>query len=380
MSFASLAERYGDFYAPVFELRVGEIANRFSTTETYTGDQGLISGLRVDTAIDRVNRFSFSLNDVFDRQQGEAGRFDPAIRSAFTVGTAVEIEMGYATGGTTTLLRGRINAVKPNFPAGGAPSLSVTGYDLLHGMQQGTGDGHWADTDLGTIIQDLVNGVGFADTRIETEGVSIIDRHHPETSDHAFLARLAREHDSEFFARAGSFHFRKTTTASTLAPTATLTYGQALRSFTPGSANPRAESTDARGDQPRVGTVKVRHHDEINKEAIVGTAEVPGGGDETRVETIPVRSEAEADQRAESIASEIARRGDTGPRGDGPSDEGTEARAETIGLPEIQIGRVVELTGLGEEYSGTYHVEAANHRIDDAGYTTTFDVRRPTNE
>ncbi len=377
MSFAELADRHDDFHAPSFEVRVGEAKNGFDGADDF-GDQGRVSGLQVETAIDRANRFSFTLNDVFDRRDGENGAFDPDLRSTFAEGSEVEIRLGYGTAEPTSLFWGRIDSVKPNFPARGTPGLSVEGYDLSYGLRNRTGEGGWEDSDLETIVEDLVDETPFAGVEIDVGSVPIGDRRHPETDDNEFLTRLADEHDAAFFSRAGTFHFRKHSRVSELSPEATLRYGQALRSFTPGSANPRSESTEVRGSGPRVGTVKVRHNDEVGNEAIVGTADVPGGGQETRVETIPVRSEDEAEQHAESIAGEIARRGDTRSRRSAGTDAGGRggSRAETLGLPEIQIGRVLDLAGLGEEFSGRYHVESANHRIDDSGYTTSFDLRK----
>lgn len=371
MSFADLADRYGDFHAPAFEVLVGEF-DAGDRRESFTGAGGLVSGLRVDTAIDRSNRFSFTLNDVFDRSSGENGAFDGDVTSTFEPGAAVEVGMGYAVGGTTTLLRGRIDSIQPNFPAGGVPSLSVSGYDLRHGLMQGTGTGHWQDTDLASVVRDLTDGPSFADREIGGDGVTVTDLAHPEGSDGAFLRLLADENDYEFFSRAGTFHFRERAASSRLSPELTLSYGRALRSFTPGTAAPAGG-----GGRPDVGTVKVRHNDEVAREPIVGTAEVPGGGEETHVETIPVRSRAEAEQRARSIARGIAERGGATP----PETAGESAsRGETLGIPELQIGRVIELAGLGAEFSGRYHVESATHRIDGTGYTTSFDVRRPTDE
>ena len=377
MSFAELADRYDDFHAPSFEVRVGNANNGFTSTEDF-GEKGRVSGLRIETAIDRANRFSFSLNDVFDRTKGENGAFDPKVRSTFAEGSELEIRLGYGTAEPTSLLWGRVDSVKPDFPASGTPGLSVEGYDLRYGLRNLTGDGGWEDSDLETIVDDLVADIPFEGVEVDVGDVPIENRRHPETPNSEFLDTLAKEYDAEFFSRAGTFHFRKQSRVSELTPETTLRYGKALRSFTPGSANPRSESRDVRGSGPRVGTVKVRHNDEVGNEPIVGTAEVTGGGSETRVETIPVRSESEAEQRAQSIAGEIARTGHSTAGSVAGQDAGGRggSRAETLGLPQIQIGRVLELTGLGDEFSGKYHVESANHRIDDSGYTTSFDLRK----
>jgi len=382
MSFAELADRYDDFYVPAFEVRVGDPDQDFEGADVFTGDRGLVSGLRIDTAIDRLHRFSFSLGDCFDRTAGTDGQFDPGLQQTFAVGTDVELRTGYGTEASETLLRGRIDAVEPNFPAEGAPSLSVDGFDLRDALQRGTGTGRWEQTDLTTVVRDLTADPPFRGREIDPGSVTITDLHHPETSDHELLERLAGEHDCEFFTRGGTAHFRRQAAVEDLSPEATLRYGRALRSFTPGSAKPRAGEGEGRADRSQVGTVKVRHNDETSREPIVGTADVPGGGSETRVETIPVRSQTEAEERAASIAGEIARTGDDRAGStDGPPAGGhSGSRAETLGLPEVQVGRVLELTGLGVAFSGRYHVETATHRVDDSGYATSFGLRRLPDE
>jgi phage protein D len=367
MSFAELAERHDDFFAPTFRLRAGNAAAGFPDASTFTDEDGVVSGLRVETSLEGTSRFSFALNDVFDRERGENGRFDPELRETFSEGTDVEVGMGYGTGETTTLIRGRIESVKPNFPSQGGPSLAVDGRDFRYLLRKGTGTGRWEETDLETVVRDLIGETPFAGIAFDAGRVPITSLHHPETSDWEFLRTLAADNDAEFFSRAGTFHFRDRSRVQNRSPETTLRYGQALRSFTPGTATPRSGSSDSRATRSRVGTVKVRHNDEKNKEPIVGTGEVAGGGEKTRVETVPVRSEAEAERRAQSIARDIARSGEGGGR------DGSGNRGETIGLPEIQVGRAVELTGLGA-FSGTYHIESADHRLDESGYSTSFGV------
>lgn len=377
MSFEQLAEDHDDFYAPAFEIRVGKPAQGFaSPTATYDGSQGVVADLRIDTNIDQVNRFSFTLEDCFDRTADSDGAFDEDLRSTFEEGTALDVRAGYGGSASESLLWGRVDTVKPTFPSGGSPSLSVSGFDLTNDLKEGSGSGKWEETDLDSVVEELVSDPPFDGTEVDAGSPSIDTLHHSENSDYRFLTTLADRHDCEQFSRAGTYYFREQSAAGDSSAVATLEYGRALRSFTPGSDNPRS-SSGSRGSQPTVGTVKVRHNDEVKKEAIVGEASVEGGGDEERVETAPVRSTDEAERRAEAIAGAIERTGDdNADPGDGRDGD----RAETLGLPELQVGTVVKLGGIGEKFSGEYYVESATHRLDDAGYTTSFSVRRLTNE
>jgi len=49
---------------------------------------------------------------------------------------------------------------------------------------------------------------------------------------------------------------------------------------------------------------------------------------------------------------------------------------ETIGMPELKPGENVELTGMGEQFSGQYHIEEVTHTISDSGYSETFNKRK----
>jgi phage protein D len=339
MDFTDLQAAYGGFYTPRFEIRVGQ-----ANPETFTEADGRVSGLSVETALDRLNRVSFTLNGVFDPENRQ---FVAEYTETFEEGRLLEVRLGY--GDTRKLVfRGRIDTLRPEFPESSGPRVSVAGHDLLDGLTDGTGRGSWSETTLDTVVSDLVGGLDFRGQDIAGSDVSFTRLAHPETSDYQFLSRLAGEYGFERFSRAGVFHFREP--QPDREPMLELEYGRSLRSFAP--------SADA--GESDVGTVKVRHWDEKRKTEIVGTAEVTDGGSETRVHKTPVRSTAEAERRADAVARRLSK----GPR----------SRGETLGIPDLEIGTVIDLDGLGDDHSGSYYVESANHRIDAGGYTTDFEV------
>jgi hypothetical protein len=48
----------------------------------------------------------------------------------------------------------------------------------------------------------------------------------------------------------------------------------------------------------------------------------------------------------------------------------------TVGNLAIKAGQVINLEGLGDQFSGNYRVTTATHTIDSAGFKTAFDVRK----
>jgi phage protein D len=79
----------------------------------------------------------------------------------------------------------------------------------------------------------------------------------------------------------------------------------------------------------------------------------------------PVHTQAEADERAKAILDERAQDFVTG-------------SGECIGLPEIVPDVNIELGGMGRGFSKTYWVSEATHKLDGAGYSTTFKVQETT--
>ena len=48
----------------------------------------------------------------------------------------------------------------------------------------------------------------------------------------------------------------------------------------------------------------------------------------------------------------------------------------TIGNPAIKASRVIELKGLGAQFSGLWRITSATHTFDGGGYRTAFEVRK----
>jgi hypothetical protein len=47
-----------------------------------------------------------------------------------------------------------------------------------------------------------------------------------------------------------------------------------------------------------------------------------------------------------------------------------------VGDPRIKAGAVINLEGLGEQFSGLYRIKSATHTLDAGGYRTSFEVRK----
>jgi phage protein D len=344
MTLADLGSRYDDFYTPRFLLRVGG--------SEYGSDQGLVSSVSVDTAAEKADRFSFTLDTAYDAREG---RFPDLDWGTFDMGTDVEIDVGYGKT-TETILVGSIAEHRVDFPRNGSPQVDISGYGLLHEMQRNSNSRSWDETTDSDVAKEVANEYRFETVTVEetdTQRPKIVQN---DETDHTFLERLAEPNSDEdagyrVTVRRDEFIFG--TPPSDEEPTVTLPYGDALQSFSPEYRT---------GSQ--VGSVEVRGYDSGTKSGIVGTAKSDTVQEGSEVVRRQVDSQAEAETAARARLDDIE------------SDRLT-GRGESIGLPEIQAGKTVELSRLGDRFSREYYVESASHTVGTDGYTTSFTVRLP---
>lgn len=339
MTLTHLEDDYDHFYAPRFEVTIGE--------QTYREADGRISNLSVETGLSKTATASFRLNADYEHERGTF--LEDALPDE---SGALTVEMGYGTRLQTTF-EGRVTAVQPNFPAQGGPTLQFQAEGPTATLLDGTNSRSWTETTLSSVITEVLEDAGIDETDVDLgdDDLDMKAIFQDDQSDREFLrTKFVERFGIELFASGGTVTARLPDPGAE--PTVTLEYGQSLQSFQPTGSN---ESTPP-------GTAKVRGWDPAQKSAITAETSVPTGDDRTNVESATVEDQKEAQLMADANAYELT-----------PADSGT---AKTIGLPEIEPGTVVALERLGERFSGRYYVTACTHRFDDSGYTTSFDGDR----
>lgn len=349
MNFVELQSKYEEFYAPRFSVTVNNT--------TFTDRDGVISDLKVDTTIDGADQFSFALNYQFD---WEANQFVGLDWDQFAVGTPISIQIGYGSSiegddsapqpAADPAFVGTIAAVKSDYPAGGTPTIQVSGFDPLKEMMNGQHDRSWEDKSLSDIVDELATEY-FKTTEIDETGLTVTKITQDQESDYEFIIKkIAEPYGFEVFARRDTFYFKtRDPTKRPTEPSLRLRYGESLSSFSP-EVN--------QGSQ--VQTVEVHHWDPDTKSKIVGKASVENGSG-TRILRSPVADTEEAEKRAWGELNRISQAfvGGTG---------------ETLGLPELRAGVFVGIDGVGERFSTNYFVTQASHSLGGSGYTTSFQV------
>jgi phage protein D len=282
-------------------------------------------------------------------------------------GVKLEVTLGYDTA-VISLIKGEVTALEPEFNQDEAPTLNVQGYDLLHRFRRGRKTKSYLQLKDSEIVRQIASNLGLTaevdDTEVTHEYLL-----QNNLTDIDFLLERARRIRYELVIEDGTLHFRKT--ANDKSKVVSLEYGFTLRSF-----YPRLSTAS------QVSEVLVQGWDVKTKKAITGRArsgdEVSKMGGRQLGASItesaffaakniiidqPIFSEGEANQIAKGKFNEMALEFITG--------EGT-----AIGNGDIQAGGVIELTKLGQRFSGLYYVTSATHTIDSTGYTTKFTVER----
>ncbi|XYI01024.1 phage late control D family protein [Sorangium sp. So ce1128] len=357
------------FYVPRYRVRI-------NGRELHERGSDFLS-VEVSDSISELSGFTLVLNNWDDGD----GRRRPGFKytedfSAIAPGSRVEIEMGYEDAPPMELmLTGVITALDPSFPASGAPTITVRGFDRLYEMRNQPKSKSWSVNDA-RIARDIARSYGMkaqVDARLDNnaplpEPDGVVPQQNMD--DIAFLFERARRINFEVYARGDTLHFVRSREGQP--PVLRLQWGTSLVSFSPTLSFARQVSevtvrawhpysgaliqvTERRLDPDEVPPGKRPADDLIQQLFRKEKQEI--------ITSEGVLSEADARALAHSV---LARSSD-------PFVTGT---AQTVGVPLLRAGENVELTGLGKVFDGKYYITESTHTIDEGGYQTSIQVRK----
>lgn len=364
MGLATFAKTYRDFYAPAFSLLVGgqDVVRNLLIP---------ISQIEVDLMLGTASRFSFTVTDCYRPESGtfKSGAGEPL---PFSFGSRVSISLGYRDSkGMKEMIQGVITEVTTDFPEGGSPELTVSGFDNGFLMTIGKVPHTWQGRRDTYVAQEIADSYNL-DSRIYAEiGKNQVHEQteRGEETDWAFLQRLAeRNHFVLFMDETSTLHFHPRESEGDVV--VELAYGKGLLSFKPEAnladqiCGVEVQSWDPKTKQPIVGIATAGEESgrsgtsggEYLKEFVLDPDKRPI----LRIR-LPAFTQAEANQRASAALNECAKQFLTG-------------EGETIGLPEIRPNTNIALTKLGRDFSRPYYIKQATHKIDTNGYRTRFKV------
>ena len=322
--------------------------------------------------------------------------------SLLTVDQGFKLFIGYAPDPLEQVFVGEITGVEPTFPNGGMPAIRVTAHDFLQRLTHGKVDRTFAITIPETLIipipdpavAAIVSGtnlllpsldpIGAALSTLMTLATYIAAPTEPEkwvrkqsgTSDFDFLTGIAKENGWEMFIdhtqEPKGYVLRFQFLMQDYSPSVTLEWGKSLMDFTP-----RITTVgDVFGISAKVWVASLQMEFTIvvswdYDRAAFNLMVYPGLGDLTSVlgesakKTISIKATGFA-STLRDILTELLPRLNNRLTGTG----------NTIGNPQIKAGRVINLNGLGSQFSGLYRITSATHTFDGSGYKTSFKVRK----
>jgi hypothetical protein len=320
------------------------------------------------------------------------------------VDSSFRLSIGYAPGPLEEVFVGTITGVEAAFPSSGIPTMRITAQDHIQRMQQGTKDrafriaiptvGNFPLPDA--VVAMLVSGldglipamdpVGGAISTLTTlatflafpQFAQLSVRKQVGQSDFDFLSEIARENGWSMFIdhtvqpRGSVLRFQFL--IQDYSPDVTLRWGSSLSDFTP-----RITTVgDVAGVSARVWVDSIKTEFVINvswdyDRAALNVTVYPSlagdlssvVGEEEAKKNIAVTPTGYA-TAPRTILSELLPRLNNRLTGSGTC----------VGNPRLKASKVVELEGLGSQFSGLYRLTTVTHTFDSGGYRTSFQARK----
>jgi phage protein D len=314
------------------------------------------------------------------------------------------LSIGYAPGPLEEVFVGTITGVEASFPGSGIPTMRITAQDHIQRMQQGTKDrafriaiptvGNFPlpDAAVAMLVSGLdglipaMDPIGGAISTLTTlatflafpQFAQMSVRKQVGQSDFEFLSQIAKEngwsmyidHTAEPHGSVLKFQFL----IQDYSADVHLKWGASLMDFTP-----RITTVgDIAGVSVRVWVDSLKMEFVINVSwdydraalkvivypSLVGDLSTVIGEEEAKKNvTVSATGYATAPR---SILSELLPRLNNRLTGSG----------SCIGNPRLKASKVVDLQGLGSQFSGLYRLTTVTHTFDSSGYRSTFQARK----
>jgi phage protein D len=345
-------------YAPYFKITLNG--------EPYPPRESILN-VEIDEDLETPALLKISLNESLDIKTQLFTFLDDEMLKP---GSEVVVNLGYAASEKPVLFRGRIKSISPSFLSTGNISLSIEGYDLSFDLKKKQTEFKDTQVTYSMVAEEIARKNGLIPKGVEATKITHakVEREKNE-KDYETLKRLSSDVGYEFFVRDNVLYFREP--KDNLEGKITFEFRKNFINFSPRMATATL-----------VNEVNVTAWDGKKKEGISETASIKeikntvgfpnfdslveqsqGSALKIKMEGRAVRSREEAKTLA---IAELKRR-----------NKGfIEGSLECVGDPELRPGMTVNITKVGERFSGMYYVTKAKHSIGDGGYKTTLDVRR----
>ena len=305
----------------------------------------------------------------------------------FDIDNTLTLSLGYATESLEEVFKGDVTGISASFPNGGMPTMTLEAHDYLHRLSEGKygrGFGPLPDFLVAAILSAENFLIPMIDPFITTASTAVAainfifsmsGRKQKGQSDLEVLQEIATSWDAEFWVDGDTLYLSRFFLKE-YSPRLTLVWGESLLDFSPKvSTVGRIVGVGIKFTLREIPlSFLVSVFWDFDREAI-GVSVIPGEaaaflkmivGPTDEFIDQPISSPGDINNSAWKIYHELRRK----------LNNRLTASGSAVGDPRIRAGAVIQLDGLGPDFSGNYRVTSATHTIDAGGYRTSFQVRK----
>lgn len=344
-TYAEIAEAYQNFFAPAVAVYVDNQKQNVLTDKGIAIDSISVTLSEADTA-----SLSFQVINAFDL---ETKKFSEDVRSVFSVGTIIEVAMGYGSN-LTSVFKGYVEEYKTTYQT--VPVISVTALDVRKLLKQNKRKKYsYKEKTYSGIFEEIMKSYqdlcGTLHIDPTKDSVELLQ----DDSDYNFIkGELCRKAKRDFFVVGEHVYFKEPEdkTASFLE----LEWGKSLISFQSGRSycNKQFKAYSMQEDNTT---------NEVSME-FKTQADTPFLRKSIQIEEMELGgnlSNTELENYIKQRVSEEKRKTKT-------------AGGTLIGLPEIVPGRYIKISGVDDLDAGDYYITEVRHDFGSDGFTTRFTV------
>lgn len=364
MTLETLAKENLNFYAPRFEVTIGEEKLAVNVSKE-------ILDVTVTEKIDEGASFKLTLHDDFDMNTQKFKLLDDP---RFTVGNTIAIDMGYGSN-LLRMINGNITSLEPSFFANEMPTFTIGGQDLSYDyMKRPSPARIFHEKKYSDIARTIAQEAGLLSVVDETEEIGKFEpsifKNNNETY-FEFLNNIKEKVKFNFDIKGQTMYFLKQNDDEK--EILTLELGKDIVSFRPIlNTTGLLAKVEVRGHNPRDPKKPIKGRaiagSETSKEPgkITGSELLAKKSSRTLPTKVITNVVVNSEEHANAIAkAELIKASDTL----------IEGEVECIGLPQIRTGVNVVLDKMGQRFSGKYYVKETTHTINSSGYRTRFSVK-----
>ncbi len=349
-TYSSLVDKYSSFSVPCIEINIKGKKVKTLLAKKNEKDNSLhIKNVDVHLSMEKSSVARITIDDVYDYSKSQ-------LSEVATIGASMEISLGYGSS-STKVFSGYIAQIDYEF--NNVFEISIIALDALNLMEQESCPAYYVSKSYDDIVKDVLGKYSSLITKKSLDNLGVtrefISREE-KISDLHFIRRLCNECGKMFYVSKGEAFIKDKFDSN---PIVNLDIHEMLYSF-------KLSKSYKNSKIKVIGFDKENHTKDVTGESTVKVSEYKSAttSPQTKVIVMPdISTSADAKKYAESQTKEILKNINTG-------------NIYCIGLPEIEIGKVITISGVDKNTFDKYkfNVTEVIHTIDRSGFNTSVGI------